>query len=121
MLREVRRCQGLAVALPADHELLQGPPTGRSQAAQQFARRGRADVMHDDELGMNLLELLLQRRPGVARHEQFALIRPGDPADLAFLARQVLFLVAMNLRGERGLGACGVPSFGGGQCSSGCA
>ena len=121
---EEQRAQRLAVTLPANHQLLQRPAARGTDAAEQFARRRGADVMHDDEFGAQVFELLLQRRPGVARHEQFALVRPGAAADVVLFSGEVVVLVARDLGRERGLGSRGVPGVGcncAGSCRSGTA
>ena len=111
-LDELERRQRRAVALAADHELLHRPPARRGDAGQELARRRRRDVVDGDEVGLQVLELLLQRLGRRARDEQLALVAADLPADLFLVGGEVVALVLEELGGEGGLGPGRRPGVG---------
>ena len=72
-----------AVALAADHQLLDLALRGRGQAGQDARRRIGVDVVDRDEVGGPLLELLLDRLGRIADDEHLVVLVADAPADLA--------------------------------------
>ena len=116
-----RRERG-AVALAADVQLLHRALAGGGDAGEQAARRGGADVVHRDELGVEVVDLLLQRLGGRAENEQLTLVGADRPADLLLLGVGVVLSATRDLGRERRLrqvacrtsGVSGAPPKGGG-------
>ena len=77
--------------------------------------------MDGDEVGLQVLELLLQRLGRSARDEQLALVAADLAADLFLLGREVVALVLEQLGRQGGLRARRCPGVGrfGGGCRSG--
>src|SRR6185369_13434834 len=112
-LDELERRERGSVALPAHDELLHGAAARCRDPGEELLRRRRADVVDGDEVGLQVLELLLQRFGGRARDEELALVVADLTADLVLLGREVLVLVVEELRRERRLCARRCPCVGG--------
>jgi hypothetical protein len=84
---------------------------GGGDAGEQAARRGGADVVHRDELGVEVVDLLLQRLGGRAGDEQLALVGADRPADLLLLGVGVVLGATHDLGRERRLRPGGLPGL----------
>jgi hypothetical protein len=69
-------------------------------AAASPASSRRDDLVDRDELGMQVLELLVHRFAGIADDEELPLAVAQVPPDLARAGCQVFLLVAHHLRGR---------------------
>ncbi len=102
-LDELERRQRRAVALAADDELLHRAPARRGDAGEELARRRGRDVVDGDEVGLQVVELLLQRLGRRARDEQLALVAADLAPDFFRFGRQVVALVLEELGRQGGL------------------
>ncbi len=68
--------------------------------------------MDGDELGMQVLELLLQGFRRGARDEELAFVAADLAADLVFLAGEIVVLIRQELRRQCRVRACRGPSIG---------
>ncbi|TXC65948.1 hypothetical protein FSC37_08295 [Piscinibacter aquaticus] len=110
-LDELQRGQRGAVALAADVQLLHQALARRGDAGQQPARRSRADVVHGDVVGMQMIDLLLKCLGRRAGHEQFAFAGADLPANLAAVRIALVIGLAHHLGGECRLRTRGLPSL----------
>ena len=95
-------------------EALNRAAAGSGDAGEELARRRGRDVVDGDEIGLQMLERLLQGLGRRARDEELALVAADLPADFFLLGGEVVVLVFEQLGGERGLGGGRGGVFGGG-------